>query len=169
MSLKQKVKDRLIWQKYNKYRKLLNAENKNLNIFGPIVIKNPEGIEIGQNCRLNDHAFIHGAGGVKIGDEVTISAYAKVISWGYDTTDWPSNYIKKDHVPASIHLGKGCWIGAGAIVLPGVRLTGEGIIVAAGSVVTKSFNGDFLLIGGNPARIIKRYEIVTEVSEQTVR
>ena len=62
-----------------------------------------------------------------------------------------SKYVKSK----SIIIGDNCWIGAGAIILPGVSL-GDHIIVAAGSVVTKSFEDNDQIIGGNPAQFIKK-------------
>jgi acetyltransferase-like isoleucine patch superfamily enzyme len=47
-----------------------------------------------------------------------------------------------------------CWIGAGAIILDGVRIE-SGAIVAAGSVVTKDVPA-FAIVAGSPARIIKQ-------------
>lgn len=54
----------------------------------------------------------------------------------------------------AVRLGDHCWIGAGAIIMPGVSL-GECCIVAANSFVTKSF-GPHMVIGGNPAKAIRR-------------
>ena len=52
-----------------------------------------------------------------------------------------------------VTLGDDVWVGGGAIICPGVTL-GNNVIVAAGAVVTKSF-GDNVVLGGNPARVIK--------------
>lgn len=73
-----------------------------------------------------------------------------VIQWkkGWQYKDW-SNVDTK-----TIKVGDKCWIGFNSIILKGVEL-GEGCVVAAGSVVTKSFE-PFSIIGGNPARFIKR-------------
>ena len=49
------------------------------------------------------------------------------------------------------------WIGGSAIVVPGVTL-GDNVVVAAGAVVTKSFP-DNVVIGGNPARVIKEIQL----------
>lgn len=144
--------------KTSKYKKMLKAQDKNLLVFGyPITIKQPENVVIGNNCRFNEHVFIHGGGGITVEDNVTFSAYSKVISWSYDTEDWTNNYVKKDHIGSPIHIGMGCWIGAGAIILPGVKIMGKGVIVAAGSVVTKSVSDDFVVVGGIPAKVIKSY------------
>ena len=61
-----------------------------------------------------------------------------------------NNYINN----GPIIIGNNCWIGTNAILLPGVEL-GEHVIVAAGSVVTKSFKESNIVIGGNPAKILK--------------
>ena len=50
-------------------------------------------------------------------------------------------------------IGDGVWIGARAIILPGVTI-GEGAVVAAGAVVTKDVE-PWAVVGGNPAKFIK--------------
>ena len=52
-----------------------------------------------------------------------------------------------------VTLKNGCWIGANAIILPGVTI-GRNAVVGAGSIVTKSVP-DGVLVAGNPARFIK--------------
>lgn len=54
---------------------------------------------------------------------------------------------------APITIGDNAWFGGGGTILPGVTL-GDNVVVGAGAVVTKSF-GDNVVLGGNPAKIIK--------------
>ena len=54
-------------------------------------------------------------------------------------------------------IGDGVWIGARAIILPGVTI-GEGAVVAAGAVVTKDVD-PWAVVGGNPAKFIKKREL----------
>jgi phosphonate metabolism protein (transferase hexapeptide repeat family) len=53
-----------------------------------------------------------------------------------------------------VHIGHDVWIGHGAVVLPG-RNIGTGAVIAAGAIVTKDVPA-YTIVGGNPARIIRR-------------
>ena len=52
-----------------------------------------------------------------------------------------------------IHIGKRCWIGAGAIILPGVTI-GDDTVIGAGSVVTKDIPANVVAVG-NPCRVLR--------------
>lgn len=54
---------------------------------------------------------------------------------------------------APIHIGKNCWIGAGAIILPGITI-GDNVVVGAGSIVTKDLPNNVVAVG-NPCRILR--------------
>ena len=56
-----------------------------------------------------------------------------------------------------ITIGDNVWLGGGSIICPGVTL-GDNVVVGAGCVVTKSF-GNNVVLGGNPARILKEIEV----------
>jgi acetyltransferase-like isoleucine patch superfamily enzyme len=61
--------------------------------------------------------------------------------------------------PKKVVIGKGAWLAAGAIILPGVTV-GEGAIVAAGAVVGKDVP-PLTLVAGNPARMVQKLETKT--------
>ncbi len=62
----------------------------------------------------------------------------------------------KRHIESFVLIKRGAWIGAAAIVLPGVTI-GEYSIVGAGSVVTKDVE-PYTVVAGNPAKVIRRIE-----------
>lgn len=57
-----------------------------------------------------------------------------------------------------VHIGRNCWIGAGAIILPGVNI-GDNSVIGAGSVVTKDIPANVVAVG-NPCRVMR------EISER---
>lgn len=120
----------------------------------PATIIYPEYLKIGENCRINRNVYIHAEGGVVLGNNVTVSATARIISTSYITSDWEINSIKKEHYNNEIIIGDNSWICAGATILPGVKI-GKGVIVAANSVVTKDVLDDYVLVAGSPAVVKK--------------
>lgn len=79
-----------------------------------------------------------------------VNKYGKHI----DNNQYENSAIRKNK---SVVIGNDVWIGAGAIILPGVRI-GDGAVIAAGTVVTKDVEC-YEVVGGNPARHIKyRFE-----------
>ena len=54
---------------------------------------------------------------------------------------------------APVHIGRNCWIGAGAIILPGVTV-GDNAVIGAGSIVTKDVPASVLAVG-NPCRVLR--------------
>lgn len=87
--------------------------------------------------------------GIEIGDGTIFAPGVKVISANHDSSNFEKHNIKEP-----IKIGNNCWLGANSVILPGVQL-GDGVIVAAGAVVSKSFS-DNVIIGGVPAKIIKK-------------
>lgn len=93
--------------------------------------------------------YIQGDGKIFIGDYTQISANVGIITANHDVFD------NRKHAPAEqVRIGKYCWIGMNSVILPGVEL-GDFTIVAAGSIVTKSFPDGYCVVGGNPAKVIR--------------
>jgi acetyltransferase-like isoleucine patch superfamily enzyme len=107
---------------------------------------------------------------IEVGDDVHIAWGCDIvdhnshaIAWSKrknDVRDWYVGRDKKDWsnvVTSPVKIGDKCWIGMNVIVLKGVEI-GEGAIVAAGAVVTKSIP-PWTISGGNPARVIREIPI----------
>lgn len=95
--------------------------------------------------------YIQGIGKIYIGDYTQIAPNVGIISANHDL------YDSRQHVLKTVTIGKYCWLGMNSVVLPGSTL-GDFTIVAAGSVVTKSFPEGYCVLAGNPAKVIKELE-----------
>lgn len=120
------------------------------------------GARIGDHCNINCHTAVEDD--VIIGDHVTLKA-GVYLGNGTRVADrvfiGPNACFVNDRYPRSrrplaehrlTHLEHGCSIGAGAVIMDGIRV-GRFALVAAGSVVTKDVR-DHALVSGNPARRI---------------
>lgn len=112
------------------------------------------GITIGNNTGINSYCFLGGQGGIEIGDNVIIGPQVKIFSENHNFLD-KSIIIKNQGVTRlGVKIESDCWIGAGVTILDGVVLKSR-TVVAAGSVVTQSFE-EGSLIGGIPAKLLKK-------------
>lgn len=106
-------------------------------------------IRFGKNVRLNENVFLHASNGIYIGDNVTISYGASLITESYDISS-DQSYLSRKHAGNPIEIGNDVWICANATVLPGVKIA-DGIIIAAGSVVSKDLTIKNGIYAGVPA------------------
>jgi acetyltransferase-like isoleucine patch superfamily enzyme len=105
---------------------------------------------IGKNVFINHGCSFLDLGGITIEDDVLIGPKVSLITENHPVD--PTN--RKSLDLAKIVIKKNAWIGAGAIILPGVTV-GENAIVAAGAVVTKDVL-DNTIVAGVPAKKIKK-------------
>lgn len=96
--------------------------------------------------------YIQGLGKIYIGDYTQIGPNVGIISSNHNA------YDSRQHIETGeVRIGKYCWIGMNAAILPGVKL-GDFTIVGAGAVVSKSQPGGYCVLAGNPARVIKELD-----------
>lgn len=111
-------------------------------------------ISIGYGCGISG-STIYAMDEINIGNDVLIGGNCKIIDNDFHPLH-SSKRINQKHTDIKkrpITIGDGCFIGANSIILKGTRL-GKNCVVGAGSVVSGIFP-DNVIIGGNPARIIK--------------
>jgi acetyltransferase-like isoleucine patch superfamily enzyme len=126
---------------------LNNQIGRNSSIHKGLEVYSVGGISIGDQTTINKFVDLDGRGGLFIGNNVSISAYAKILTASHDANAEGFDYITKE-----TKIEDYVWIGTGALILPGINL-GEGCVVAAGAVVTKSVAA-YTIVGGNPAKKI---------------
>lgn len=147
------------WQSDHKKRtrilkELFGCTGKRLYIESSFKCDYGENIHVGENFFANFNCVILDAAKVTIGDNCMIAPQV-----GLYTATHPLDPVQRAtgiEFAKPITIGDNCWIGGMAVINPGVTL-GDNVVVASGAVVTKSF-GDNVVIGGNPAKVIKEIE-----------
>jgi acetyltransferase-like isoleucine patch superfamily enzyme len=111
------------------------------------------GLVVGDDVVFALGVLVGTPGGVTIGDRTLIGFGAKIISGNHRMPEGRARIHRAGYVREPIVIGQDVWIGANAVVLPGIAI-GDGAVVAAGSIVTKDV-APYTIVGGNPARVIK--------------
>lgn len=106
-------------------------------------------ITIGKNVFINHGCSFLDLGGITIEDDVLIGPNVQLITENHSIHPAERNNLELK----SILIRKNVWIGAGAIILPGVTV-GENSVVAAGAVVTKDVPAN-TVVAGVPAKTVK--------------
>lgn len=134
------------------------------------------------NCQIGRYTYFAGNGSI---NNAKIGAFCSIadgvhIGIGTHPTDWVSTHPctfskatifpyrifgKKSQLTESseVTIGNDVWIGLNAIILDGVRI-GNGVVVAAGSIVTKDVD-DYCIVAGVPARVIKRRASLENIND----
>lgn len=117
------------------------------------------GVTVGERCRILTRSFSTEPYLIRIGDDVTISTNVLLLT--HDGSTWLFRDAKgRRYDYRRIDIGNRVFIGANAIIMPGVRI-GDRVIVGAGSVVTKSIP-EGLVVAGNPARCVGHFDHLEE-------
>ena len=111
-------------------------------------------IELGKNSHINQYCCIWASANSKIilGDNLLMGPGVKIFSSNHGT-DRSSIMNEQEWMEKDVIVGNDVWIGANAVVLPGVRIN-DGAIIASGAVVTKDIP-PYSIAAGVPAKTIK--------------
>lgn len=131
----------------------------------PIHMDYGTNIRLGSNVFLNQNCTIIDTCLVSIGSRTLVAPNVSFYSGTHPLDPQLRNGTRGPETGKEIHVGEDCWIGGGAIILPGVSI-GRGSTVGAGSVVTKDVP-PFHVVAGNPAKIIRKIDttLSKELSE----
>jgi len=164
--VKEREEARLLFQEINKMNEtqkqrrnqllysLLGKAGKNLWIEPPFYCDYGYNITVGYNVFMNYNCCILDVMPVTIGDRVMIAPNVQIYTATHPLNAKERNSGREFAKP--ITIGNDVWIGGGAIICPGVSI-GNAVVIAAGAVVTKDVP-DNVLVGGNPAKIIREID-----------
>jgi len=107
----------------------------------------PDRLSVGDRTHINRKCFVDARGYCSIGNDTSISHEVLILTGTHDINS--ANFAEV-HKP--VDIGDHVWIGARAVILPGVKIA-RGAVIAAGAVVTKNVNS-FEIVGGVPAKVI---------------
>lgn len=139
-------------KRYELLKDLFGHLGKNANIKSNFQCDYGSNIYIGNNVFSNYNCVFVDVGIIEIGDDTLIGPQV-----GIYTVNHPVDPVERKkglQRAQPVKIGKNCWIGGNATINPGVSL-GDNVVVASGSIVTKSF-GDNVMIAGVPAKVIKQ-------------
>jgi acetyltransferase-like isoleucine patch superfamily enzyme len=125
--------------------------------YGPGEGHLPErGLVVGDRCVLGARTSLTAHTSIVLGDDVWCGqdVFVSDASHGYQDVALPIGQQLGPHQP--VVIGSGTWIGHGSIILPGTTI-GRNVVVAAGSVV-RGIVEDYAVVGGTPARVLRRFE-----------
>jgi len=129
---------------------------KGARIRPTVLLRDAERIYIGRNSTIN-HNNVLWAGKesavIRIGNNVMTGPNVMIYAFNHGVEPVDSPMIEQPFTESDVVIEDNVWIGSGSIILPGVTV-GKGVVVAAGSVVTKDLPANSIC-GGVPARVIK--------------
>lgn len=118
-------------------------------------------IRIGKNCSFGSWNHISASNSIIIGDGLLTGKWVTIVDNAHGGTGMSDLEVRPWLRPivskGPVIIGNNVWIGDKATILPGVTI-GNGSVIAANAVVTKDVPA-FCIAGGNPARIIKQYQV----------
>ena len=108
-------------------------------------------VHFGKNVYANFNLTLVDDTHIYIGDHTMIGPNVVIATGGHPLL--PELRQKGYQYNAPVHIGKNCWIGAGAIIVPGITI-GDHSVIGAGSVVTKDIPSNVLVVG-NPCKVLR--------------
>jgi acetyltransferase-like isoleucine patch superfamily enzyme len=110
-------------------------------------------LHVGQHTVVGNHVTINLDAAVTIGNNVSLSPFVRIYTSTHQLGPGSSRRLP-GVLAKPVVIEDGCWVGLGAMILPGVTL-GHGTVVAAGAVVTQEVPADSY-VEGNPAQVIRQ-------------
>ena len=124
-------------------------------VYSSVRVYLPSNLEMGEHSCLADGVNCYNVDRISLGAFATVSQDSTLCTAGHDISS-----SAHELVTAPIEIGAQAWVGAEAFVGMGVRI-GEGAVVGARGAVFKDVD-EWTVVGGNPAKVIKKRVIEKE-------
>ena len=111
----------------------------------------------GAHCHFGNHVYCNFGvtmvddTHIYVGDDTMFGPNVVVATAGHPILPELREQAYQYNMP--VHIGKNCWIGAGAIIVPGITI-GDNVVIGAGSVVTKDIPSNVVAVG-NPCKVLR--------------
>ena len=133
---------------------------ESFRLFPPFTSDFGRNIHLGENVFINSGCRFQDQGGIWIGSGCLIGHNVVIATLNHDLDPDTRQAMH----PKPVVLGENVWVGAGAIIVPGVTV-GDGAVIGAGSIVTRDVKAR-TIVAGNPARPIRN---LTETPQEAAR
>lgn len=130
-------------------RRLAASCGEDINVLGGAEIGTPQNLVIGDNSAIGLGCYLSCLDRVTIGDRVLMGPGVMIYTSKHAWSPEARTYFQQGETLAPVTICDDAWIGARAIILPGVVI-GKGCTVAAGAIVTRS-TADYSVVAGVPA------------------
>lgn len=135
-------------------KKLFGSTGEKVAVNPPFTCDHGDHIHVGENFFANYDCTIMDACDIRIGKNCLLGPKVSIFSVGHPLDT--ELRVRGLAIAKPVTIGDNVWIGGNAVICPGARI-GSNVVVAAGAVVTGEVP-DHVLVGGNPAKIIKELD-----------
>jgi acetyltransferase-like isoleucine patch superfamily enzyme len=127
----------------NNIIKQFKHSGSNIIIHQPSFFSGLSNISVGDNVVINAFTHFWGQGGITIGDNCMIASHCAITSLTHNTK---TELFNQENIAKPVTIGNNVWIGAHAMILPGVTI-GDNVIIGAGSLVNKNIPSNGVYVG----------------------
>lgn len=140
-------------------QEMLGAKGRNVQITAPFYVDYGKFIHIGDNVEINMNCVFLDCNYITIGDNCLIAPNVQIYTV-FHPVSAKDRFMPESKTgeisfaisqTAPVKIGNNCWIGGGAIIMPGVTI-GDNVTIGAGSIVTKDVPSNTLAVG-SPAKV----------------